>query len=153
MCQWKLSVLYETWLRGSYQLSLPFCASAQAWNAAVMEWIAASHTAELRKCLQAYWFCFVLGLEKKQRATKFTKYWVARKVTSTLWRQLFQKMLSVDMYWELISPHLHVTGEQVPYTLHPLLHHYSSLSASGNGQFHKAVLVALCILTSPGRSC
>lgn len=47
----------------------------------------------------------------------------------------------------------HVTGEQVPYTLHPLLHHYSSLSASGNGQFHKAVLVALCILTSPGRSC
>ncbi|XP_042689487.1 nucleolar protein 7 [Centrocercus urophasianus] len=24
------------------------------------------------------------GLEKKQRATKFTKYWVARKVTSTL---------------------------------------------------------------------
>lgn len=24
------------------------------------------------------------GLEKKQRATKFTKYWVARKVTNTL---------------------------------------------------------------------
>lgn len=46
-------------------------------------------------------------------------------MTNTLWRRLFQKMLSKDMYWKFISHRLHVTGVSHPHPSPSLLLSFS----------------------------